>query len=328
MNKTKVALVTREPVDVRLAALKKIAAKKDLLEFVSADVLQDPNEVITKCSGAEVLITVNIDPVNAIASKLPALKLLQTFSAGTDRLDKAGLLRRGTKVANNGGANSVAVAEHTIMLILTINHKFGEQIESVKKGNWATGISGPLSDATSLVGKQVGIIGLGRIGSRVAKRLAAWECTVVYFDTENFDRAYEESAGARRLSLEELVSTSDYISLHVPLDRVTHHMFSTEQFKAMKKDAVLINTCRGSVVDEPALIKALRNQDIWGAGLDVTEVEPISPSNPLLTMPNVVITPHQATRVIQSEWNADINAVENAERIALNLEPYWVVDPV
>ena len=328
MNKTKVALVTREPVDVRLAALKKIAAKKDLLEFVSADVLQDPDEIITKCSGAEVLITVNIDPVNAIASKLPALKLLQTFSAGTDRLDKAGLLRRGTKVANNGGANSVAVAEHTIMLILTINHKFGEQIESVKKGNWARGISGPLSDATSLVGKQVGIIGLGRIGSRVAKRLAAWECTVVYFDTENFDRAYEESAGARRLSLEELVSTSDYISLHVPLDRVTHHMFSTEQFKAMKKDAVLINTCRGSVVDEPALIKALRNQDIWGAGLDVTEVEPISPSNPLLTMPNVVITPHQATRVIQSEWNADINAVENAERIALNLEPYWVVDPV
>ena len=105
-------------------------------------------------------------------------------------------------------------------------------------------------------------------------------------------------------------------------------MFSTEQFKAMKKDAVLINTCRGSVVDEPALINALRNQEIWGAGLDVTEVEPISPSNPLLTMPNVVITPHQATRVIQSEWNADINAVENAERIALNLEPYWVVDPV
>ena len=114
MNKTKVALVTREPVDVRLAALKKIAAKKDLLEFVSADVLQDPDEIVTKCSGAEVLITVNIDPVNAIASKHPALKLLQPFSAGTDRLDKAGLLRRGTKVANNGGANSVAVAEHTI----------------------------------------------------------------------------------------------------------------------------------------------------------------------------------------------------------------------
>ena len=328
MNKTKVALVTREPVDVRLAALKKLAEKKDLLEFVSADVLQNPDEIITKCSGAEVLITINTDPVNAFASKLPGLKLLQTFSAGTDRLDKAGLLSRGTKVANNGGANSVAVAEHTIMLILTINHKFDEQIDSVKRGNWAADITGPLSEATSMVGKQVGIIGLGRIGSRVAKRLSAWECTVVYYDTAEFDTEYEEAAGARRLSFEELVSTSDYISLHVPLDRVTHHMFSTEQFKAMKKDAVLINTCRGGVVDEQALTEALRAKEIWGAGLDVTEIEPISLSSPLITMPNVVITPHQATRVIQSEWNADINAIENAERIARKLEPYWVVDPV
>ena len=328
MNKTKVALVTREPVDVRLAALKKIAEKKDLLEFVSADVLQDPDEITTKCSGAEVLITINTDPVNAIASKLPGLKLLQTFSAGTDRLDKAGLLRLGTRVANNGGANSVAVAEHAIMLILTINHKFDEQIESVKKGNWAADISGPLSEATSMVGKQVGIIGLGRIGSRVAKRLSTWECTVVYYDTAEFDREYEESVGAQRLSLKELIATSDYISLHVPLDRVTHHMFSTEQFKAMKKEAVLINTCRGGVVNEQALIEALRAKEIWGAGLDVTEIEPIPPRNPLITMPNVVITPHQATRVIQSEWNADLNAIENAERVALKLEPYWVVDPV
>ena len=328
MNKTKVALVTRQPIDVRLAALKKIAAKKDLLEIVSADVLQNPDEIITKCSGAEILITINTDPVNAFASKLPGLKLLQTFSAGTDRLDKEGLLSQGTKVANNGGANSVAVAEHAIMLMLTINHKFDEQIESVKKGNWANDITGPLSEATSLVGKQVGIIGLGRIGSRVAKRLSAWECTVAYYDTVDFDSEYETSTGAKRLSLEELVSTSDYISLHVPLDRITHHMFSTEQFKAMKKDAVLINTCRGSVVDEQALIEALKNKEIWGAGLDVTEIEPTPLNNPLITMPNVVITPHQATRVIQSEWNADMNAIENAERIALNLEPYWVVDPV
>ena len=179
-----------------------------------------------------------------------------------------------------------------------------------------------------MVGKQVGIIGLGRIGSRVAKRLSTWECTVVYYDTAEFDREYEESVGAQRLSLKELIATSDYISLHVPLDRVTHHMFSTEQFKAMKKEAVLINTCRGGVVNEQALIEALRAKEIWGAGLDVTEIEPIPPRNPLITMPNVVITPHQATRVIQSEWNADLNAIENAERIALKLEPYWVVDPV
>jgi len=130
------------------------------------------------------------------------------------------------------------------------------------------------------------------------------------------------------MALDELIATSDIITLHVPLDRITRQMMSTEQFKAMKKTAVLINTCRGPVVDEAALVEALRNGEIRGAGLDVTEVEPTPPDNPLITMPNVVMTPHLATRVIQSEWNANINAIANAERVAQDLEPDWVVDPV
>jgi phosphoglycerate dehydrogenase-like enzyme len=151
---------------------------------------------------------------------------------------------------------------------------------------------------------------------------------VVYHDLVDFDAEYEAAASATRMPLDELIATSDYVSLHVPLDRVTHHIFSAEQFRAMKNTAVLINSCRGPVVDEPVLVKALESGEIWGAGLDVTEVEPTPPDNPLITMPNVVVTPHQATRVIQSEWNADRNAIENAERIARGLEPDWVVDPV
>tara|TARA_E500000331_G_scaffold356635_1_gene415577 strand:+ start:382 stop:1368 length:987 start_codon:yes stop_codon:yes gene_type:complete len=328
MSKTKVAFYAPVDIEKRLAAVAKIAASNDLLEFVLVDLDKTPEENHTACEGAEVFITPNIVTVNEVAEGIKGLKLIQTFSAGTDELDKAKLLNLGIKVANNGGANAVAVAEHAVWMLLTVNHKFDKQIESVKAGTWRSGVPGDLTEFTSLVDKQVGIVGLGRIGSRVAKRLQGWECNVVYHDTIEFDADYVAATGASQMPLDELIATSDIITLHVPLDRVTEKMFSTEQFKAMKNTAVLINTCRGPVVDESALIEALRNGEIWGAGLDVTEVEPIQPDNPLIGMPNVVLTPHTGTKVIQSDWNANINVVANAERVAQGLEPDWVVDPV
>jgi phosphoglycerate dehydrogenase-like enzyme len=328
MTTTIALLAPAGAADKRVAALEKIAAKNGLVDVRLVDSQKTADEVIADCSGAEILIAPNTGSSNPIASQIAGLKLLQTFSAGTDQLDKDLLLSCGVRVANNGGANAVCVAEHAIWLMLTINHKFDRQIESVRAGHWAQDVTGPLSEFTTMVDKRVGIIGLGRIGSRVGKRLKGWECEVVYHDQVAFDAEYEAAAGAQRVSLDELISTSDYISLHVPLDRVTRGMYSTDQFKAMKNTAVLINTCRGPVVDEAALIAALSAGEIWGAGLDVTEVEPTDPNNPLIMMPNVVITPHQGARVIQSEWNADLNAIENAERVAQGLEPYWVVDPV
>ena len=313
---------------VRVAALEKIAADNGLVEIRLVVPRQDPAQVSADCAGAEILVAPNTPSTNEIASNIPGLKLLQTFSAGTDQLDKGLLLNHGVVVANNGGANAVCVAEHAIWLMLTINHKFDQMIESVRAGKWQEGVTGPLSEFTTMVDKRVGIIGLGRIGSRVAKRLQGWECEVVYHDEIEFDADYEQAAGARRVTMQEVIETSDYVSLHVPLDRSTHHLYGADQFRAMKNTAVLINTCRGPVVDEAALTEALRNKEIWGAGLDVTEVEPTPPDNPLITMPNVVITPHTGARVIQSEWNADRNAIENAERVANGETPNWIVDPV
>lgn len=312
----------------RLAALQKLADRNGHVRFRHVDSRQSAAQVIADCAGAAVLIASNVESSTPIAAGIRGLRLLQTFSAGTDQLDKQFLLQHGVRVANNGGANAVCVAEHAIWLLLTINHKFDQQIESARAGRWAAGVTGALSEFTTLVDKRVGIIGLGRIGSRVAERLRGWECDVVYHDIATFDAAYEADAGARRVPLDELIATSDFVSLHVPLDRVTRKMVGASTFKAMKNTAVLINTCRGPVVDEAALIAALQGGEIWGAGLDVTEVEPVDPASPLLRLPNVVLTPHQGARVIQSEWNADRNAVENAERLALGLEPNWVVDPV
>ena len=132
----------------------------------------------------------------------------------------------GVQVANNGGANAVCVAEHAMWLILTILHKFDRQIASLRAGRWAADVTGEREEFRTLVDKRIGIVGLGRIGSRVAKRLAGWECDVVYHDIAEFDADYERSTGARRIPLDELLATSDVVTLHVPLDRMTRHMIS------------------------------------------------------------------------------------------------------
>lgn len=264
----------------------------------------------------------------AMIEKLPNLRLIQTFSAGTDYLDKTMLAENGVDVANNGGANAVAVAEHAIALMFAVNRKLVMQVDSVRDGKWMGAVEGDRTDFHTLVGKRVGIVGLGRIGSRVAKRLAGWECELVYHDVIEHDAEYVKATGATRVSLDELLSTSDIVTLHVPLDRITRGIISDREFGLMKKTAILINTCRGPVVDESALIRALEEKEIFAAGLDVTEIEPVNMDNPLLKMPNVTLTPHLATRAIESEYNAAENAITNIARLASGNKPDWIVAPV
>lgn len=328
MATTAILLAPEDSGADRLEQLRRRAAAQGLVDFKLVDPSQGHERVAAECQGAAVIIAPDRPQTVELAQAVPGLQLIQTFSAGTDSLDKALLLNIGVKVANNGGANAVCVAEHAIWLMTTINHKFDRQVESVRAGHWAADVQGSSDEFHTLVDKRIGIVGLGRIGSRVAKRLAGWECEVVYHDVIEFDADYERAAGARRVGLDELISTSDLVSLHVPLDRLTRGMFSDDAFRAMKPTAILINTCRGPVVDEAALIRALQSGEIFGAGMDVTEIEPIDTDNALLSLPNVVITPHQGARAIESQWNAVLNAVENAERIARGEEPLWIVDPV
>ena len=241
--------------------------------------------------------------------------MIQTFSAGTDWIDKIKLAELGVDVANNNGANAVSVAEHAICLMFAVYRKLDQQIESVKNGKWMNNVIGEISEFHTLVNKRVGIIGLGRIGSRVSKRLHGWECKLFYYDSEKFNKNYVRESGASYLGFNELIESCDIITLHVPLDRTTKQMISTLEFQRMKKTAILINTCRGQVVDESAMIKALNKKEIFGVGLDVTEVEPIQADNPLLNMTNVVLTPHLATRSIESQWNSFENSLKNASKV-------------
>ncbi len=263
-----------------------------------------------------------------LAQLTPSVRLVQTVSAGTNMIDKVALGELGIRVANNGGGNAIAVAEHTIALIVSAFRKFQLQFSSVKEGRWAGDVrENWMSQAYEIAGKTVGIVGLGRIGSRLARRLQGWECNLVYSDIIDVDPALEEELRVTRVSLDELLTGSDIVSLHVPLNRNTRHMISDREFDMMKPTALLVNACRGPVVDEEALYRAIRDKKIAVAALDVTEEEPTPADNPLLQLDNVLITPHLAAFAIESNERSRAFAVYNTSRVARGEEPESIVEP-
>ena len=263
-----------------------------------------------------------------VAGRAPNLKLVQTVSAGTDTLDKTALGEMGVRVSNNGGGNAVAVAEHTIALLVSTIRKLQLQFNAVKAGEWAADIRQAwFSQANEIAGKTVGIVGLGRIGSRVARRLQGWECDIIFSDVVDAEPGIEEELDLRRVELDTLLSESDIITLHVPLTSQTRGMISDREFGLMKPTAVFINACRGPVVDEAALIRAMQGGKVAQAGLDVLEEEPTSPDNPLLRMDNVLVTPHLASFTQESGEKSRTFAMYNAARVLRGEDPESVVLP-
>jgi phosphoglycerate dehydrogenase-like enzyme len=257
------------------------------------------------------------------------LSLVQTLSAGTNYLPVAELAEMGVRVANNYGGNAVAVAEVTVVLMVsTYRHLMVQWDQTNNKGTYMDGFETDWERFHELTGKRVGVVGLGQIGSRVAKRLQGWECEVVFNDLRRFDDGYEAASHATRVEFDELIETSDVITLHVPLDKSTEKMISDREFEMMKPGAILINACRGPVVDEAALIRALDSGKIAGAGLDVTEIEPIESENPLLGRDNVVLLPHRAGTSIEAREKSIDTAVTNANLLAEGKDPIGVVLPV
>ena len=276
----------------------------------------------------QVALVAGADVSVEVARRAPNLKLVQTSSAGTNTLDKTALGEMGIRVANNGGGNAVAVAEHTIGLLISSLRKFQLQFDAVKAGEWMSDIRAKwLSQANELAGKTVGIVGLGRIGIEVARRLQGWDCDLIYFDVFDPPPGVEEELNLTRASLDELLESSDIVSLHAPLTSQTQGMISDREFDLMKPTAVLINACRGPVVDEAALIRALQNDKIALAGLDVLEEEPTPTDNPLLKMDNVLVTPHMAGFSQQSVEKSRTFALYNAARVLRGEDPESVVLP-
>lgn len=254
----------------------------------------------------------------------PNLRLVQLISAGYDRLDVEAARGARVPVSNNGGSNSVAVAEHTLMLILAVYKQVVRDHLNVVNGKWRVGNFAELR-IFELAGKTLGLVGLGTIGKKVARRAQAFDMRVQYYDTIRLSEDQEDALGVRFVLLPELLRTSDVVSLHVPLNEQTRNLMGAREFGAMKNDAIFINTCRGPVVDEEALHQALTGGQIAAAGLDVLVEEPPQTDHPLFALDNVTITPHTAGPTLENWTKAFRNAFDNIERVAAGRQPMWVI---
>ncbi len=314
------------PNEAALGAFERVAP--DGVDVGWVDSSQPLDDQAADLQDAQVAVIAGGVVTVEVARRAPNLKLVQTTSAGTDTLDKTALGEMGIRVSNNGGGNAVAVAEHTIALLISTIRKLQLQFNAVKAGEWAADIRQAwFSQANEIAGKTVGIVGLGHIGSRVARRLQGWECDVIYSDVVDPEPGIEEELNLTRVSLDELLQTSDIITLHVPLTSQTRGMISDREFDLMKPTVVFVNACRGPVVDEAALIRAMQQGKVAQAGLDVLEEEPTPVDNPLLHMDNVLVTPHLASFTQESGEKSRTFAMYNAARILRGEDPESVVLP-
>src|SRR5438132_10069869 len=253
----------------------------------------------------------------------PRLKLVQLLSAGYDAVDLEAARRAKVPVSNNGGANAISVAEHAIMLMLTVARKVVWQHANVSGGRWRG--NGPAPRMYELFDKTLGIVGLGTIGKKVARLAKAFGMRVQYYDIARLSEDAEDALGVRFHLLRELLRASDVVSLHVPLNSSTRHMIGQGELALMKPSAILINTCRGPVIDEAALHRTLNAGKLFGAGLDVFDREPPPADNPLFKLDNVVLTAHFAGPTWDNHVARLRNAFDNVERVHRGEAPLWVV---
>ena len=265
----------------------------------------------------------NVKMPDSFYRAAPRMRLVQLLSAGYDAVDIEAARRAKVPVSNNGGANAISVAEHAIMLMLTVARKVPWQHANVAGGRWRG--NGPAPRMYELHDKTLGIVGLGTIGKKVARLARAFGMRVQYYDIARLSEDAEDSLGVRFRLLRELLRTSDFVSLNVPLNQSTRHMIGAGELALMKPTAILINTCRGPVVDEPALCRALGEGKLFGAGLDVFDQEPPPADNPLLKLDNVVLTAHFAGPTWDNHVARFCNAFDNVQRVARGEPPLWVV---
>ncbi|WP_042265712.1 2-hydroxyacid dehydrogenase [Paraburkholderia heleia] len=242
---------------------------------------------LTDADGA-IGASVKITPAMLDGSRV---KALSTISVGYDQFDVPDLTKRGIVLAHTPDVLTESTADTVFSLVLASARRVVELADWVKAGHWKGSI-GPAQFGVDVQGKTLGIVGLGRIGGAVARRAALGFNMKVLYTNRSPNEAAERNYGARRVELDELLTSSDFVCLQVPLTDATRHLIGAEQLKKMKRSAILINASRGATVDEKALISALEAGTIHGAGLDVFEREPIDPASPLLRMPNVVALPH------------------------------------
>ncbi|MCF6097121.1 D-glycerate dehydrogenase [Thermovorax subterraneus] len=273
--------------------------------------LPPPREVLLKeVEEVDGLLSLLTDKIDAeLMDRAKKLKIVSNYAVGYDNIDLEEATKRGIMVTNTPGVLTETTADLTFALLMATARRIVEGDKFVRAGKWKTW--GPmLLLGQDIYGATLGLIGLGRIGYAVAKRAKGFDMKVMYYDQVRNEKA-EQELGLEFVTLEKLLKESDFVSIHVPLTPQTRHLINEKTLSLMKKNAILINTARGPIVDEKALYEALVNNRIAGAGLDVMDPEPPSMDNPLLRLDNVVLLPHIGSASVATRTKMAIMAAEN-----------------
>jgi len=268
-----------------------------------------------------IIIRANGQVTRRLMESAPGLKVVGRHGVGLDNVDVAAATELGICVVNTPLANAESVAEHTLGLMIALSKRIVEGHREFRAGNW--------NARYTLIGRELrertlGIVGCGRIGSRVAHMAhAAFDMQVLYHDVVA-QVELEAKLGAQRAELEELLRRADYVTLHLPLTPATRGLIGERELALMKSTAFLLNTSRGPVVDEEALVEALRSGQIAGAGLDVFSTEPLSTDSPLLRLQKVLLTPHMAAHTDEALRNMSLVAKDVIAVLERREPQHWV----
>lgn len=299
----------------------------DLLREAGHDVdlwdheLPPPPDVLAeRLSTADAALTLLTDRIDAsLLASCTDLKVIANMAVGYDNVDPAEAANAGVWLTNTPGVLAETTADLAFALLLAAARRVVESDRDTRAGGWRTwSPTGFLGH--DVHGATLGIVGLGEIGEAVARRARGFSMRLLYTNRSPRPEA-ERELGAERRPLDQLLADSDFVSIHVPLTAETRHMFGEAQFRLMKPTAIFVNTARGGVVDQDALVAALREGFIAGAGLDVTDPEPLPLSHPLFALPNVVITPHIASASVTTRSRMAEMAARNIIAVLAAEEP-------
>jgi len=275
-----------------------------------------PEELIEKAKGADAVLTLLTDKIDkeVLGAIGPQLKIISNYAVGFNNINIDDATAKGVVVTNTPGDDiNQSVAEFAWTLMLALAKRVVEADKSTKQGAYK-GWEPHIFLGGNMKGKTLGIIGMGRIGELVAKMAKGFDVKVIYHNRSRKEDVEQAMGVEYRDSLDSLVSESDFVSIHLPLTKETTHLINEESLAKFKKGAVLVNTARGQIIDEHALVDALRNGQLGGVGLDVYETEPdINPE--LINMENVILTPHIASATVEAReeyGNLAVNAILDA----------------
>ena len=280
-------------------------------------------ELLRGCDGAVTLLTDKID--GAVLDREPQLRVVSNFAVGFDNIDVPAATERGVAVCNTPGVLTDATADHAFALLMAAARRIPEGIEYVREGKWKTW--GPLL----LLGRDLyratlGIVGFGRIGQTIARRARGFEMQILYYDAQRYPDA-ERDLGVTYRELDDLLRESDFITLHVVLTPETQQMIGAREFGLMKREAIVVNAARGPVIDTDALVAALRDGQIMGAALDVTDPEPLPAEHPLVSLPNCIVVPHIASATVATRDAMATLAARNVLAVLRGERPEAIVNP-